>query len=82
MRSRREPVKKFSSLMSASLLRAIQERAARNGQTVRFVLEAAVKHYLEVVTPSGEAVNPRAASLLDASIRRNDDLLKRLAKAK
>lgn len=82
MPARKSTVRKFSSLMSEPLLRAVQEQAVRNGQTMRFVLECAVKHYLEVVTPSGEVVNPRAAALLKASIARNDDLLKRLAKAK
>lgn len=82
MVTRRTDVRKFSSLMSATLLNAMKLQAERNGQSLRFVLESAVKHYLEVVTPSGEAVNARALQLLRASITRNDDLLKRLAKAK
>ncbi len=75
-------VRKFSSLMSVHLFAALQKQAAQNGQSVRFVLESAIRHYLEVVTPSGETVNPRAQRLLRASATRNDELLKRLAKAK
>jgi sigma54-dependent transcription regulator len=67
--------------MNEALLKAVQQRAAANGQSVRFILEAAVRHYLEFVTPSATTLRPQIVALADESIRRNDKLLKRLAKA-
>lgn len=82
MKPARKPrVRKFSSLMSESLLKALQEQARRNGQSMRFVLEAAVSHYLEVVGPSATTVRPEMIGLADETIRDYDKLLKRLSKA-
>ena len=73
--------KKFSSLMSKALLERLKRQADQNGQSVRFLLEAAVRHYLEVVVPSAGSVHSDALRHLRASAARNDELLKRLAKA-
>lgn len=73
--------KKFSSLMNKSLLEQMKRQADRNGQSVRFVLESAVRHYLEVVVLSARGVHADATKHLRASMLRNDGLLKRLAKA-
>ena len=82
MKTARKPrVRKFSSLMSEALLKALQERAKRNGQSMRFVLEAAVSHYLEVVGPSSTTVRPEVIALADETIRDYDKLLKRLSRA-
>jgi hypothetical protein len=79
--TRKTRVRKFSSLMSEPLLKALQEQARRNGQSMRFVLEAAVSHYLEVVGPSSNTVRPEIIAFADETIRDYDKLLKRLSKA-
>lgn len=81
-RSKRPRVKKFSSLMNAALLEQVKKQAAQNGQTVRFLLEAAIRHYVEVVLPSAQGVHSDALRHLRASARRNAGLLRRLAQAK
>jgi uncharacterized protein with von Willebrand factor type A (vWA) domain len=67
--------------MNEALLKAVQQRAAANDQSVRLILEAAVRHYLASVTPSGTTLRPQFNALADEDIWRNDNLLKRLAKA-
>jgi hypothetical protein len=74
--------KKFSSLMNAALLERLKKQAERNGQSVSFLLEAAVRHYLGTVVPSSQQVRPEIVALGEESIRDNMDLLRRLAKAK
>lgn len=82
MKTARKPrVRKFSSLMSEPLLKALQERAKQNGQSMRFILETAVSHYLEVVGPSSTTVRPEIIAFADETIRDYDKLLKRLSKA-
>ena len=73
---------KFSSIMSKALLAKLRKHAEQNGQSTRFVLENAVKHYLEVVVPSAAFVRPGFDEMLKAAVTRHDGLLKRLAKAK
>ena len=73
--------KKFSSLMSKTLLGQLKRQAQQNGQSVRFLMEAAVRHYLEVVLPSAQGVHSDALLHLRASAKRNAGLLKRLARA-
>lgn len=77
----RPATKKFSSLMSKPLLEKLKRQADANGQSVRFLLEAAVRHYLEVVVPSTHGVHADALKHLRASAARNEGLLRRLAKA-
>ncbi len=78
----RAATKKFSSLMSKALLEQLKRQAEQNGQSVRFLMEAAVRHYLEVVVPSTQKVRPEIIALGEESIRENMDLMKRLARAK
>ncbi len=78
----RATAKKFSSLMNKPLLDRMKKQAERNGQSVRFVLERAVEHYLDVVVPSSEKIRPEIIAFGEESIRDNMDLMKRLAKAK
>jgi hypothetical protein len=74
-------VKKFSSLMNAALLDEVRKQAAQNGQTVRFLLEAAVRHYVEVVVPSSQGVHPDIVQRGRRAIERHDRALHLLAKA-
>jgi hypothetical protein len=80
-RGKRVKVKKFSSLMNAALLEQVKKQAAQNGQTVRFLLEAAIRHYVEVVVPSSQGVHSDALHHLRASAKRNAGLMRLLAKA-
>lgn len=73
---------KFSSVMSKPLLTKLRKEAEENGQSIRFLLERAVEHYLDVVLPSARRVRPEIMRHADATIRQYDELLKRLAKAK
>lgn len=81
MARRKNDARKFSSLMNASLLNALQKQAAQNGQSIRFVLESAVKHYLEVVLPSGQAIHRDVVQRARKAIQKHDKLLHLLAKA-
>ncbi len=74
-------VKKFSSLMNAALLERTKKQAVQNGQTMRFILEAALRHYIEVVVPSTQGVHSDSLHHLRASAKRNAGLLRRLAQA-
>lgn len=82
MKARRKPaVRKFSSLMSERLLRALQEQADRNGQSLRFLLEQAVEHYLTVVVPSAQTAHPDIVARGRKAIQHHNKLLHLLAKA-
>ena len=74
-------VRKFSSLMSEPLFRALQTQAGRNGQSIRFLLEQAVEHYLSVVVPSLQSTHPDIVERGRRAIQRHDKLLRMLAKA-
>ena len=52
-------VRKFSSLMKKPLLDQLKKEASLNGQSVRYLLEQAVEHYLKVVLPSVRPVRVR-----------------------
>jgi hypothetical protein len=81
MKARKPAARKFSSLMSEKLLRALQEQADRNGQSFRFLLEKAVEHYLTVVVPSAQTAHPDIVARGRKAIQRHDNLLHLLAKA-
>lgn len=74
-------VKKFSSLMNAALLEQVKKQAAQNGQTVRFLLEAAIRHYVEVVVPSSQGAHPDIVHRARRAIEKHDRALHLLAKA-
>jgi len=77
----RATAQKFSSLMDKRLLSQLKRAAERNGQSLRFVLEKAVEHYLEVVTPSWQTIRPEVLETAKRVIAKRDRLLHRLAKA-
>ena len=80
MASRKAATRKFSSIMNEALLQALQRQAESNGQSLRFVLESAVKHYLEVVIPSGRAVHPDIVQRTRKAIQKHNKLLHLLAR--
>ncbi|MGH9794624.1 MAG: hypothetical protein ACRD5G_07625 [Candidatus Acidiferrales bacterium] len=73
--------KKFSSLMSKALLERLKRQAEQNGQSVRFVMEAAIRHYLEVVVPSTQGAHSDIVQRGRQAIEKHDRLLHLLAKA-
>jgi hypothetical protein len=78
---RKPATQKFSSLMSRVLLERLRREAESNGQSVRFLLENAVKHYLEVVLPYARGVRPEVLPHIEASFVENQELIRRLAKS-
>jgi len=78
----RAKTKKSTPLMSKDLLLRLEKEAKSNGQSVRDLIEKAVKHYLDVVLPSSNEVRPEVLQFADQNISKYDELLKRLAKAK
>jgi hypothetical protein len=81
MKAPRKPrLRKFSSLMSEPVLKALREQAAHNGQSFYYVLETAAKLYLELAASSTPKVRPNVMRVADEVIAENIGLLKRLAK--
>jgi len=78
----RAKTKKSTPLMSKDLLLRLEKEAKSNGQSVRDLIEKAVKHYLDVVLPSANEVRSEVLQFADKNISKYDELLKRLAKAK
>ncbi len=75
-------VRKFSSLMKKPLLDQLKKEASLHGQSVRYLLEQAVEHYLKVVLPSVRPVRPEVLKHIEASFEEHKELIKRLAKSK
>lgn len=80
-RGKQGKVKKFSSLMNAALLERMKKQAAQNGQTMRFILEAALRHYIEVVVPSSQGAHPDIVQRGRRAMEKHDRALHLLAKA-
>jgi len=78
----RAKTKKSTPLVSKDLLLRLEKEAKSNGQSVRDLIEKAVKHYLDVVLPSSNEVRSEVLQFADKNISKYDELLKRLAKAK
>lgn len=55
--------------------------AAENGQSQRYLLEKAMRHYIEFIAPSKNSVRPEVMSHFRRSTNRNRELHKRLAQA-
>lgn len=55
--------------------------AQENGQSQRFVLEKALKHYIEFVVPSQGTVRPEIMAHFRQSTDKNRELHRRLAKS-
>jgi hypothetical protein len=72
--------KKFTPEIDAQLYEEFVALAKRNGQTKRYVLEQALRFYLQNVVPSQHLVRPEVMDAFEQSVARNRDLLQRLAK--
>jgi len=72
--------KKFTPEIDAKLYDEFIAVAERNGQTKRYVLEQALRFYLQNVVPSQHLVRREVMDAFEESASRNRDLLQRLAK--
>ena len=66
--------------MRAALYGDLSKLAKDNGQTMTFVLERAVEHYIQYVAPKESVVRPEIMAHVRRSIEKNRKLLQLLAK--
>jgi hypothetical protein len=72
--------RKIAPEIDANLWDQVTALARRNGQSQRYVLEQALRHYLQNVVPSQHLVRPQVMEAFERVVERNLDLLQRLAK--
>jgi hypothetical protein len=72
--------KKFTPEIDARLYDEFVAVAEKNGQSKRYVLEQALRFYLQNVVPSQHLVRREVMDAFEQSVNRNRDLLSRLAK--
>lgn len=72
--------KKFTPEIDAGLYDKLVETAERNGQSKRYVLEQALRFYLENVVPSQHLVRREVMDAFEQSVARNREMLEKLAK--
>ena len=72
--------KKIAPEIDAKLWDQLTAVAKRNGQSQRYVLEQALRHYLQNVVPSQHLVRPHVMDAFERVVERNRYLLERLAK--
>jgi len=75
----RGATRKLGLEIDARLYARLGQVARRNGQSRRFLLEKALKHYLEAVLPSEGTLRPDVLRRLRRSVEKNRKLLKLLA---
>lgn len=76
----RTATRKIGLEIDARLYARLNQLAKANGQTRRFLLEKALKHYLEVVVPSQGTVRPEVMAHFRHSVDKNRKLLELLAR--
>ncbi|HEV2469834.1 MAG TPA: ribbon-helix-helix protein, CopG family [Candidatus Sulfotelmatobacter sp.] len=72
--------KKIAPEIDAKLWDQLTAVAKKNGQSQRYVLEQALRHYLQNVVPSQHLVRPQVMDAFEQSVARNRELLASLAK--
>ena len=72
--------KKIAPEIDAKLWDQLTAVARRNGQSQRYVLEQALRHYLQNVVPSQHLVRSHVMDAFERVVERNRYLLERLAK--
>lgn len=75
----RGTARKLGLEIDARLYARLDQVARKNGQSRRFLLEKALKHYLEVVLPSEGALSPEVLRRFRRSVEKNRKLMKLLA---
>lgn len=71
--------RKLGLEIDARLYRQLDQLAKANGQSRRYLLEKALKHYLEVVVPSMGTVRPEVLAHFRRSVKKNRKLMQLLA---
>ncbi len=71
--------RKLGLEIDARLYARLDRVARRNGQSRRFLLEQALKHYLDVVVPSEGTLHPEVLRRFRRSVEKNRKLMKLLA---
>ncbi|MGH9803936.1 MAG: hypothetical protein ACRD4D_02095 [Candidatus Acidiferrales bacterium] len=71
--------RKIGLEIDARLYAHLDKVARQNGQSRRFLLEKALKHYLEVVVPSAGTVRPQVMAHFRQSVSKNRKLMELLA---
>ncbi|MFQ5817353.1 MAG: hypothetical protein ACE5H2_05265 [Terriglobia bacterium] len=66
--------------MDIRLYDRLSQVAKANGQSRRFLLEQAVRHYLDVVVPSQGTIRPEVMAHFRKSVEKNRKLMELLAK--
>lgn len=72
--------RKLGLEMDAQLYAHLNRVANANGQTRRFLLEKALRHYLEVVMPSQGTIRPKVIGHFRQSVAKNRKLMELLAR--
>ncbi len=73
--------KKIGLALDARLYQRLAQQARANGQSRRFLLEEAIRHYLDVVLPSRGTLRPEVMEHFRKSVERNRQLAELLAKS-
>jgi predicted transcriptional regulator len=71
--------RKLGLEVDARLYADLDKLAKANGQSRRFLLERALRHYLEVVAPSQSTVRPETMRHFRESVKKNRKLFELLA---
>ena len=72
--------KKIGLEIESRLYAHLTKVAKANGQSRRFVLENALKHYLDVVVPSRGTIRPEVMAHARRSVSKNRKLMELLAR--
>ncbi|MFQ5662581.1 MAG: hypothetical protein ACE5HL_01965 [Terriglobia bacterium] len=76
----KKAMRKIGLEIDARLYAHLDKVAKANGQTRRFLLEKALKHYLEVVVPSQGTIRPEVMAHFRRSVDKNRKLMELLAR--
>jgi Ribbon-helix-helix domain len=71
---------KIAPEIDAKLYEEMVSLSKKTGVSQRYLLERALEHYLHNVVPSQNLVRPAVMDAFQESVKRNRDLLNRLAK--
>jgi predicted transcriptional regulator len=79
MANKRPSTKKLGLEIDAGLYGRLSRIAKSNGQSRRFLLEEALRLYLEALASSETEIRPQVMAAYRESVHKNRDLLRRLA---
>lgn len=76
---KRTATKKLGLEIDAALYGRLSRIAKSNGQSRRFLIEEALRLYMQAVASSETEIRPQVMAAYRESVRKNRDLLRRLA---